>query len=80
MLPLSLCWGLGLSTYLDVRPCGFLSVGSSPLRGRAWSFLMIAIAVRGGGLNILVSPTSASNLHGSTFYTSYVIKKYINTK
>lgn len=36
--------------------------------------------VRAGGLNILVSFTSASNLHGSTFYTPYVIKKCINTK
>lgn len=41
---------------------------------------MIAIAVRDGGLNILVSPISASNPHGSPFYTSYVIKKYINMK
>lgn len=44
ILPLSVRWGLGLSPYLDVGPCGFLSVGSLPLRGSARRFLVVAIA------------------------------------
>lgn len=66
MLPLSLCWSLGLSTPLDAGPCGFLGVGSSAPRNRAWKFLMIAIQHTGSELNTLVSPTSPSNLHGCT--------------
>lgn len=54
---------LGLSPYLDVGPCGFLSGLFSTERQ---SFLVIAVATHSGGLNNLVSPTSDSNLHGCT--------------